>query len=1236
MSEVGRLPSLAPLPDTQVQDQYLQERVATQNAGPVMQALRRQLSGESAAEPAGAKPAPDPAAGGKEAPAPAADGGGDGGDTAPDQKPQPGEKGLRSQLVDRARTQLTQRSWLDFAYGVMGTGRAVAGDVAGGTLEGGKAIYRGMSGGLSNMFAAGDELATWLNENVADLTVGDKDAALADNPLRNLSAAAKDLQGMAAEPETVTGKLVEFTAQWLTGTKVVGGLAKAIGLPMSTTTRILVDAAAGAAALDPKAPRAANALDDLAPNPLTDFLKAKPDDTAAEGRLKNAIEVGALGGTLEGVMKGLKLIKAAKAGRAAEQLPAGSAEDALKASGAEAKAAAKAGPERDWLPIGDPKLPLVEIPANLEAKAAKFLAGEIDEAPAQINLSRIGGPEDVQAAIDKVARQLPKTEPQSFEQIAAGARELGLSPEEVLAGLQGGALDARQITASRMMMHSAATQLQELAAKASGIGASEADLAAFNRAYALTYGLMQQAKGSSAEIGRALSAHRILAQSEPDAVKAIRNLLDEAGGPDAARDMAAKIATLNDPRKVAELVGETAKGSTRDHIAFAYMNLLVSNPASHVANVVGNTTSSAISVWERWLAGRIDAGLRTAGIDPGDGVEAGEALAQIYGMRRGTWDGLTAAGRTLRTGAQDFGAAKEIGAGSPLGVGTEATANPNSWLKMLLPARWLGAEDQVFKWMNYRGELGRLAFKDGQAQGLTGSALRAHIDEALAHPPAGMHAAAADAAKRATFNADPGPAMAKVQSALKEWTMEVRPGVELPIGKIVMPFVSTPYNIARWTIERTPGLGLVLRDVRADMAAGGARMEMAMAKQATGAAIAGIAWDLVQQGTLTGGGPQDAALRGNLTRQGWQPYSIKVGDRYIGLDRLDTPGQLMGAIADVADVLTWARDEDREDLGKAILLASSRAVMSRSYLSGMGGLINAMSDPERYGDSFTKKLAGSVVPAIAGNVAQAIDPVRRSSEPGHSGDSLADEIREIGNAIRARTPGLSKDLPPMTDLWGNDLRVTGAYLGIPGTGIEMNADWARLLSPFKLSEIKDSPVDAEMSRLRLKIQPVGEGVSWPGLPQGVQLEPRELYRYAKLQGQEVKDPRTGLNLQDTLNAMVDGEGSSGATYARLNDDGKAMMIRDQVQSFRAVARGELVKEFPALKLAIDDAIDGMREASRPGAAPSVPAAAPTMAPASARTTTTRVRGLPSGSPAAAPSGAAALLDTGPQAMPVLD
>ena len=52
----------------------------------------------------------------------------------------------------------------------------------------------------------------------------------------------------------------------------------------------------------------------------------------------------------------------------------------------------------------------------------------------------------------------------------------------------------------------------------------------------------------------------------------------------------------------------------------------------------------------------------------------------------------------------------------------------------------------------------------------------------------------------------------------------------------VLPFVRTPVNIARYAFERTPFAPLV-GQWRADIAAGGARADLALARMSTGTAI---------------------------------------------------------------------------------------------------------------------------------------------------------------------------------------------------------------------------------------------------------------------------------------------------------------------------------------------------------------------------------------------------------------
>lgn len=1023
------------------------------------------------------------------------------------------------------------QDWADWGLSVGGSiargAWAVTKDIGQGAIEAPRAIVRGIVGAPAEVLSAGNDLANWLNANVADLTVPGPN-------LLGLSAkglgAARDLLNA---PESNTGKMVEFTSQWLTSSAMAGNVARALGVPANAYTKVIKDFAAGATGMDPHSPRLSTMVDGWAPNPVTDFLKAKEDDPALLARLKSGLEVAGIGAATDGVIAGFKylrsLYQASKAAPAAE----------TAAQAAPAAPGAAPAPARDFAPVGNPVAPPLEIAPDTAAKAERFLAGTTPDSPVKLNLARIGGPEDVRAAIGRISQELPEVQIRTHEQVIQAARDLALTPEELLRMRGGGALNDAQITAARMMLRSAGGQLMDLAQKAAGADASAVDMAAFQKAYALTYGIAQQVKGSGTEIARALSAHRIMSASEPDALKAIQELLAQSGGADATREMAAKIAALGDPGKVAQFVQGAARATTRSQIMFVYQNILTSSPTSHLANIAGNTTSTLLSIPERFVAGQV-----------GNGVVPGEATAQLFGTLQGVRDAMRAAWRALKTGEQSFGAAKEVlepGIGQAIGPAPAVEAGGLSgfadYAKTLLPTRALGAEDEFFKWINYRGEAAALAFRQASREGLSGVERASRVGEILNSLPDDIHAAAVQAAKVRTFNQPLSPRMERLAGFIRDVNFEVRPGVEIPVGSMIVPFTRTPTNIFKWTFERAGPLALISRDVRADLAAGGARADMALAKMTTGSLIAAAGVDAALSGQISGGGPRDPELKAALLRTGWQPYSVKFGNRWYGYNRLDTPGQLLGIAADSVDLLAWASDHDRGYMAQMLGFAFANAVLSKTYMTGLAGLLNAVSDPQRYGENFLQREAGSIVPGGVAAVERVMDPTVRAA------------YSEL-DAIRARTPGLSAAMPPRRDLWGQPIKVEGAWM--PG----LDPRYGQLVSPIAVSADKQSPIDNEIVRLHMKVQGIPQSVDFPG-GVSLQLKPLEYDRLLELAGNAFKDQR-GMGAKDALDALVTGKAPQSDLYRSVSDDAKALMIRAAIQAYRSGAKAQLLKEFPEL------------------------------------------------------------------------
>ena len=120
---------------------------------------------------------------------------------------------------------------------------------------------------------------------------------------------------------------------------------------------------------------------------------------------------------------------------------------------------------------------------------------------------------------------------------------------------------------------------------------------------------------------------------------------------------------------------------------------------------------------------------------------------------------------------------------------------------------------------------------------------------------------------------------------------------KLPGVKLIVPFIRTPTNILKFAMERTP-LAPIMKSVRADILAGGARRDTALARISMGSMAMAVTASYAAQGVITGGGPSDPALKSHLYNQGWQPYSVKIGDKYYAYGRLEPLGMMMGLAAD--------------------------------------------------------------------------------------------------------------------------------------------------------------------------------------------------------------------------------------------------------------------------------------------------------------------------------------------------
>ena len=71
---------------------------------------------------------------------------------------------------------------------------------------------------------------------------------------------------------------------------------------------------------------------------------------------------------------------------------------------------------------------------------------------------------------------------------------------------------------------------------------------------------------------------------------------------------------------------------------------------------------------------------------------------------------------------------------------------------------------------------------------------------------------------------------------------------------------------------------------------------------------------LALNGRITGGYSSDKAIRNAQKNEGFQPYSIKIGNKWFEYGRLDPIGMLIGTMADYQTIYSELNEKDRMEV----------------------------------------------------------------------------------------------------------------------------------------------------------------------------------------------------------------------------------------------------------------------------------------------------------------------------------
>ena len=1076
---------------------------------------------------------------------------------------------------------------------------AMAKDVGKGLYQAPLQIAGGAADAVKELATASSNLADWMNSNVVDLRIAvpstgsDRLDKWIDNPA-NL---VRDLMPEIGKADTATGHLVRDTAQFVTGMYLGARALGAFGVEMGGTAKAMTTGAfADFATRDPDSGRLSDLLaaHPSLQNPVTSFLKSDHEDAEAVKRFKNALEGLGMGALTMGMIESVKVVRARMLAKGGKKQLAEFQKDPLTEARAQYGEIAPAD-----IGLGNPNVPLVTtvkldttdklvrgakaraavkatetgVPDDVVAKAiaGRAQVGQVDGKGVYVNYSRIDTPDDVKSVIDQVAEAFKgkitdaARDVQTNVETKALADAMGLTVDDVLSRRRGEPWSAEKTLAARTLMNTTAQRLVEAAQKAAGPAATTADQFAFRKLLAVHTAVQTEVIAARTETARALQAWRI--PSELGGVEMSRHVqgIMEGQGGEATKEMAAALARLasTNPTEAGlnAFIQTLGLGKGFEALKSAWIAGLLSNPKTHIVNASSNTLTLMNQVYER-QAGRA-MGVLLRGESE---IAPDEALSMLYGIKESMGDAYKAAAKAIATGESSVAwgtkfedtvqRARPISA-EAFNLGDDAMGRTVDFLGKVfdVPGRARGASDDFFKTIGYRAELHAQAVRTAFAEGLTGEAAAARIEQILLHPPENIRMAAQDGAVYTTFTNRTG-AIGQALIAMRS---------KVPPTAIVMPFVKTPVNISRYAFERSP-LAPLVGQWRADMAAGGARADLAMARMATGTTIMMVALDLAEQGHISGSGVHAKGEQGKKDvdkRLGWQPYSVRIGDEWHSYNRLDPFGMTLGLAADFADMVKRAdlegdKMDEVEEVLAAGIAAISNATVSKTYLSGLAQFFGMMSDPTQNSKAYLGRLGGSVVPAGVNALTTALDPTQR-------------ETMRMMDYVQARLPGLSQSLPARLDLWGQPDTERG------GTN---------LVNPAQSREIKAEPIDTEMKRLNIGVDRIKQKVDWDGVPINFADWPQVYTAYQQLAGNDLHHPAWGMGAKDYLDAVVSGKHPMSQVYQIASDGpegGKAAFIKKAVEDYRKLARTAIMADprFQDFAELVRSAVDQKRAARMP-------------------------------------------------------
>lgn len=748
----------------------------------------------------------------------------------------------------------------------------------------------------------------------------------------------------------------------------------------------------------------------------------------------------------------------------------------------------------------------------------------------------------------QLAATIPGGEPSVIKSVIE--REIGKNLESPELALAARAIEANQ-----------AGTITGLADRVATGNATAAEIVAYKQQGQFLTEFNAQLMGAKAEAGR---TERVLGMPvgpdgtlPPEAISHMADII-KANDPDIVREAKA-IRLAGTPVGIANIVQgnvvRRAVGATMALTNRLFAGSILSGPPTWALVALGNTTNILTNASDLFMAAALGKFM------PGDQhVLFGEAVGNLHGSLSAFGDAFKMAWRTLKTGESLDGVLRyKEGAPQKTLAYLPELDKPvlGSVVKLIdtvidAQARPVSAIDEFSKTLGFRG------YKESQAYVAMSNALEegtlkqadaaAFVKKFMETNDPAIDQAAELWSHRMSFQDPLGDTGNKFQSAI----------ANVPILRLIVPFYKTSTNIFKQGLGERTVLGLFGTRFWNAVAAGGPQRDLAIAKMATGQAIAALTARMVVKGDITGSAPTDPNAR-KIWELDKKEYSIRQVNEATGettwhsLAKFEPMASVVGTIADIVQTKAYvnadmesdtmlSHDAQTDKAAAAVVAGIFTNLGNKSFMTGALQFSQMWADPQRGFANYAQHTVPSFIP-----YSKMAEFIRNESDP------YQREAHTILDQIKSNMPYFSKGLPLDKDLFGQPrLKNAGSIMGVMSPIPDKTSSWDEVTKELVavMQATKTIPV-------RMPDRLITTGNSGKGLEGGAgyrltDREYSELVEYSRAQ-----PIVNGKNFHDLLQETIDS-----SIYGKATPAMRAEMLSGVQIACDKAGRATLLKDNP--------------------------------------------------------------------------